>query len=346
VRSNDILFYGREGMRNLFVLSIAAIVCLGCSAVLAETSTPTGTQLGSASAPTSSGTAASASSAKVGETAKIEIPGASASIEMVMIPGGSFEMGSPEGEEGRYPDEGPVHTVKVSPFWMGEYEVTVGQFRAFVDDTGYKTDAERGTLGIEGAAVIEDGKAVVKADASWRKPYFPQSDNHPVVNVSWNDAQEFIKWLNGKVKGGGFRLPSEAEWEYACRAGTRMPFNTGASISTDEANYDGNYTYGSGEKGVYREKTTPVGTFKPNAWGLYDMHGNVWEWCQDWYQDSYTGAPSNGGTRESLAGSARVLRGGSWYTDPGHCRSAYRCRTYPDLRNYCGFRLVGVVSGR
>jgi formylglycine-generating enzyme required for sulfatase activity len=224
---------------------------------------------------------------------------------MVLIPGGSFEMGSPAAEEGRDDEEGPVHTVRVSPFWMGKYEVTQGQWEAVMGSN----------------------------------PSYFKGPGNPVENVSWNDCQEFIKKLNEKVPGGGFRLPSEAEWEYACRAGTRTPFNTGETISTDEANYDGNYTYGYGRKGVYREKTTPVGSFKPNAWGLYDMHGNVWEWCQDWCHDSYTGAPSDGRAWESPSGSVRVLRGGSWNCYPWNCRSSNRLWYFPVDRKFpLGFR--------
>jgi serine/threonine protein kinase len=167
--------------------------------------------------PRSTSTPTTTPTPKFGESAKITIPGTNVTIEMVAIPGGSFEMGSPSGEEGRDDDEGPVHTVRVSPFWMGKYEVTVGQFRAFVDDTGYRTEAETG----DGAFVWSGSEWTKKRDANWRNPYFTQSEKDPVVCVSWNDAQKFIEWLNTKVPERVFRLPSEAEWEYACRSGTK-----------------------------------------------------------------------------------------------------------------------------
>jgi len=167
--------------------------------------------------------------------------------------------------------------------------------------------------------------------------------NRPVETVSWNDAVEFCQKLSAKTKRQ-FRLPSEAEWEYACRAGTTTPFYFGDTISTAQANYDGNQIYGSGEKGEYRQKTTDVGSFPPNAFGLYDMHGNVWEWCLDHYHASYEGAPTDGSAwidKNAKEGATRVRRGGSWDFPPVACRSACRFYYNPRATDYfIGFRIV------
>jgi formylglycine-generating enzyme required for sulfatase activity len=148
--------------------------------------------------------------------------------------------------------------------------------------------------------------------------------------VSWDDCQEFVAKLCRRA-GRVFRLPTEAQWEYACRAGTRTPFHFGETISAEQANYDGNHTYGEGHKGVSRKKTTPVDSFPANAWGLHDMHGNVWGWCQDWYGPYQN--PDQTDPEGSKNGTARVLRGGSWFNDPWYCRSAYRGRNVPGYRS-------------
>jgi formylglycine-generating enzyme required for sulfatase activity len=255
-------------------------------------------------------------------------------VELVSVKGGAFEMGDVIGDGSS--DERPVHSVTVSNFSMSKTEVTVGQFRKFVDATGYRTDAEK-----QGWAWAWTGSTWDKVNgASWRKPGFTQSDDHPVVAVSWNDAIEFCKWAN-------CRLPTEAEWEYACRAGTTTPFHTGDNLTTDQANYDGNYPYKNYPKGKYIGKTTQVGSYPPNAWGLYDMHGNVWEWCSDWYGEKYYDECKKKGIVENPmgpeTGSRRVLRGGSWDITASNCRSAYRPGGYPDSRiDRCGFRLVFV----
>jgi formylglycine-generating enzyme required for sulfatase activity len=161
----------------------------------------------------------------------------------------------------------------------------------------------------------------------------------PLTNVSCDDAQAYCAWLSGQ-NGHAYRLPSEAEWEYACRAGTSTPFHFGARISTDQANFDGNTTYNGSAKGTYRKKTTSVGSFPANSFGLYDMHGNVWEWCQDAWHDNYRGAPEDGSVWEGQDDVSRVLRGGSWGRDPRHCRAASRGRLAPGARiNNFGFRL-------
>lgn len=166
-----------------------------------------------------------------------------------------------------------------------------------------------------------------------------KGDNLPVEMVKWDDCQEFIRKLN-QLTGKCYRLPTEIEWEYACRAGTTTPFNTGGNITTDEANYNGKHPYNGNAKGWYRKKTTTVGSFDPNAWGLYDMHGNVWEWCNDQYSTYSTSAQTD--SEGSSSGTRRcVLRGGSWYDKASYCRSADRRNDNPhDRYKYLGFRLV------
>jgi formylglycine-generating enzyme required for sulfatase activity len=162
--------------------------------------------------------------------------------------------------------------------------------------------------------------------------------NRPVVNVSWHDAQAYCAWLSEQT-GRAYRLPSEAEWEYACRAGTTMPFHFGSRITTDQANFDGNSTYNDSPKGEFRAKIMPVGSFPPNAFGLYDMHGNVWEWCQDTRQVGYDGAPREG-SAWAAGNVSRVLRGGSWAQDPRSCRAAGRGSGDPAYRSgRIGFRV-------
>ncbi|WP_414586406.1 SUMF1/EgtB/PvdO family nonheme iron enzyme [Scytonema sp. PCC 10023] len=233
--------------------------------------------------------------------------GNNVTLEMVEIPAGSFKMGSPPGEQGRSQNEGPQHTVNVPSFFMGKFEVTQEQYQPVM------------------------GKNPSKFEGAKR----------PVETVSWNDAVEFCKKLSQKT-GRTYRLPSEAEWEYAARAGTTTPFHFGETVTTELANYDGNYTYASAPKGKYREQTTEVGSFPPNAFGLYDMHGNVWEWSADTWHDSYERAPVDGKAWIDNNNPFRVLRGGSWNFSPGNCRSA--SRNHFNVRdvhyNFIGFRVV------
>ncbi|MBY0241194.1 MAG: formylglycine-generating enzyme family protein, partial [Burkholderiaceae bacterium] len=151
-----------------------------------------------------------------------------------------------------------------------------------------------------------------------------QQDDHPVVGISWFDAQRYVAWLSDQT-GQQYRLPSESEWEYACRAGSKTAFSCGDVISTDQANFDGNFTYGSGVKGVFRQGTTAVGSFPPNPWGLFDMHGNVWEWMQDTMHPTYEGAPLDGSAwMEGNDQARRMLRGGAWLYPPRYLRTALR----------------------
>jgi len=193
-------------------------------------------------------------------------------IEWASIPAGTFTMGSPTTEVDRFDIE-TQHQVTLSAFKMSKQEITVAQFKAFVDATGYVTDADKGTLFSGSYISIYENKAGVnwKCDVNGN-PRPVTEYKHPVIHVSWNDAKAFADWM-------GCRLPTEAEWEYACRARTKTPFNTWSNLATAEANYNGNYPYNNHPSGQYREKTMPVGSFAPNVWGLYDMHGNVWEWC-------------------------------------------------------------------
>jgi formylglycine-generating enzyme required for sulfatase activity len=164
-----------------------------------------------------------------------------------------------------------------------------------------------------------------------------------VERVSWLDAQEFCARIS-KAIGKKYRLPSEAEWEYACRAGTTTPFYFGDNITPDLVNYNGNYPYAAGATGKYRQQTTDVGTFPPNSFGLYDMHGNVWEWCEDDYEENYNNAPKDGSALINQSARYKLLRGGSWYDSAGRCRSALRNRNSRDARNdSCGFRVVFCV---
>ena len=240
-------------------------------------------------------------------------------MKFVRIEPGTFMMGSPEAEEGHAKNETQHRVTLTKPFYMATTDVTRGQFRAFVDESGYKTEAEK-------ANEISTWKYNVD---------YEQEDTQPVVDVTWNDAVAFIEWLNRK-EHKTFRLPTEAEWEYACRAGTTTAFNTGATITTDLADFDGREV-----NGANRQKSTPVGSFPANKWGLYDMHGNVWQWCSDVYADFSPDAVSDPAGPAAVAGSAHVLRGGSYHYGPVICRSAYRYSNPPEIRyNDVGFRVV------
>ena len=239
---------------------------------------------------------------------------------MVWIPGGSFMMGSPSDEPKRYSWEGPQRRIELSGFHMSATEITVGQFKAFVDATGHDMGS---------SCWVWESDWVLKEGAHWRSPGFTQGMNDPVVCVSYEDAQEFVAWVNRNTDGG-YALPSEAQWEYAARAGTTTAYSTGGSISSSQANFDLNV-----------DATTPVGSYAPNAWGLYDMHGNVWEWTQDCWADNLSSHPSSGGANRSGDCSKRVLRGGSWGYEPWFLRSADRDWSSTSERSGTfGFRLL------
>ncbi|MDD3281466.1 MAG: formylglycine-generating enzyme family protein [Bacteroidales bacterium] len=256
-------------------------------------------------------------------------------IQWVAIPGGTFTMGSPYDQANREDDETP-HQVTLSAFKMSKYEITNAQYAAFLNAKNIGSDGkyEAGSYPTEELIYQSRGNydwGLHYVDGQW----VPVAgyENYPVINVTWYGASEFAAYM-------GCRLPTEAEWEYACRAGTTTHFNTGICLNTTQANYDGNYPMEWCSEGVYRCKTMPVGSFSPNAWGLCDMHGNVWEWCSDWYDEYPIYAQTN--PKGPASGTARVFRGGSWYYRARYCRSAYRCSYYPDsnISYSLGFRVV------
>jgi formylglycine-generating enzyme required for sulfatase activity len=250
-------------------------------------------------------------------------------LEMVHIPGGTFIMGSPENEEAYLEFQSPQHQVTVPSFFMGKYLVTQKQWRLVAALPKVKIDLE------SDPSIFKGYSLPVEYVSSNFKGY-----SLPVEYVSWNHAQEFCDRLSQKTNKA-YRLPSEAEWEYACRGGTTTPFYFGETISTELANYDGNYTYGGGAKGEYRGKTTVVGKFPANPCGLYDMCGNVWEWCEDEMHANYINAPADGSAWLDTNSKLRLLRGGSWYGNPGNCRSASRNNNDLDHHyNNIGFRVV------
>jgi formylglycine-generating enzyme required for sulfatase activity len=238
---------------------------------------------------------------------------------MVAIPPGQFKMGSPDGQGSN--DEHPQHLVTVSAFFMGKYPITQAQWKAVASLPKIECDLDLNPSKFSG-------------------------NNRPVEQVSWYAAVEFCMRLS-KATGRDYRLPSEAQWEYACRAGTTTPFYFGETITPDLANYDGNYIYADGPKGIYRQETTPVGKFPPNAFGLYDMHGNVWEWCADTWHDNYKDAPTDGSVWiENGDDNRSPLRGGSWGINPFDCRSAFRYTFNRRDNRYLnsGFRVVCVFG--
>ena len=292
-------------------------------------------------------------------------------MTLKLIPAGEFLMGSNEtrgdletagfvlGDSFDNSNEHPQHKVLITkPFYVGLHEVTRGEFAAFVKDTNYQTEAEKdgkGGWGCNSETTISEQKP----EFNWRNTEFSQTDSHPVVNVTWNDAIAFCEWLSVK-EGKKYRLPTEAEWEYTCTAGTSTRFFTG-DVPARLAGY-GNMQDTSFEAKfptVDLAKhpsvpfndgwgfTSPAGRFKPNPFGLHDMHGNVWEWCSDWYGSEYYASSPESDPQGISSGSRRVLRGGSWHNAASLCRSALRIHLDPSSRfNSLGFRLVLSPSGQ
>ncbi|MFD1711178.1 formylglycine-generating enzyme family protein [Ottowia flava] len=294
-------------------------------------------------------------------------------IAFAHIPAGEFLMGSDESPSalskafphadakrlGEFKDEAPVHSVRITrDFWMGTHEVTVGQFREFLRQSGYVPESVRDGTGGYGFNPDYNPPNTERADLfegrdprySWENPGFAQTDQHPVVNVSWNDAVAMARWLS-QQEGVTYRLPTEAEWEYAARAGTRTRFQGGddpAEVLRTANTFDSETALrwprwreqaGSGSDGF--AFTAPVGSFQPNAWGLYDMIGNVWEWCSDWYGDDYYAQSPASDPTGPDDGDVKVRRGGSWHSWPLYARTAFRNWNSTSTRYVLvGFRLV------
>lgn len=291
-------------------------------------------------------------------------------MKFVLVPSGEFMMGSDESAEAlasAYPqygrerfvelvDEAPVHKVRITrPFYLGQHEVTVGQFRRFVEASGYQPESEADGTGGYGYNPDYDPEKSERGDAfegrnpkySWRNPGFKQGDDHPVVNVTWNDAVAMSRWLSEK-EGKKYRLPTEAEWEYAARAGTRTRYHSGddplsllKAANTFAADTMMRWPQWkdyalAGVDGF--EFAAPVGSFAPNALGLYDMHGNAWEWVADWYDDDYYARSPVDDPLGPASGKVRVRRGGSWHTWSFYARSSYRNWNSPETR----YTLVGM----
>ncbi len=273
--------------------------------------------------------------------------------EMVIAPSGSFTMGSSEKEDGRYSDEGPQHNVTIPrPLAVGRTHVTRGQFAAFVKATSYDASG--------GCWTLVNGEWKQSAEASWKKPGFEQGDDHPAVCLNWNDAKAYIDWLNKKAPGKPYRLLTEAEAEYAARAVTKPGAYPRFFFGNDEASLcqfgngadqtakasgktPASWTYSSCRDGYVF--TAPAGSFKPNAWGVYDAAGNAWTWTEDCWHDGYASAPTDGSAWTSGDCSRRVLRGGSWNGNPRILRAANRNRDFPDGRgNGLGFRLARTLN--
>jgi formylglycine-generating enzyme required for sulfatase activity len=240
--------------------------------------------------------------------------------EMVLVPAGAFTIGSPKVEPERESYEGPQHQVTIAkPFAAGKFAVTFAEWDSCAADGGcggYRPH-----------------------DRGWGR------GDRPVVNVSWNDAKAYVTWLSGKT-GQNYRLLSEAEREYVTRAGTVSPFWWGSTVSPSQANYDGTAdVYKGGEKGEYRRKTLPVKSFQPNPWGLYQVHGNIWEWVEDCWNGSYNGAPADGSAWIIENCSSHVLRGGSWGIGPKMLRAASRTPYFAVYRDaYTGFRVARPIA--
>jgi formylglycine-generating enzyme required for sulfatase activity len=289
----------------------------------------------------------------------------SVGMSLVRIEPGSFLMGStkeqidqllrlfPDSKQEWFSAEQPQHPVKITrPYYLGIHQITLGQFRSFVEGSGYRTEAEKDGQGGWGWNEQET-KFEQNPRFTWLNPGFEQTDEHPVVNVSWNDAVAFCQWLSAreKTEGRTYRLPTEAEWEYACRAGTNALF----VISDDpedlvrianvaDASAKQKFPHWNCVKGndgfVY---TAPVGSFAPNSWGLCDMIGNVWEWCADWYDDKYYASSPAADPPGAAEASYRVLRGGGWNSDARFCRPADRSGDAPESWGSClGFRVAAV----
>jgi formylglycine-generating enzyme required for sulfatase activity len=267
------------------------------------------------------------------------------SLRLIEIPAGSFLMGSPNDEPQRGAEEGPQHVVRLEAFLMGQTPITQAQWREVAGWT--PREGERWGHQLR----ANPARFQAKREADERRETYgvfrlldgeTSTDQRPVEGVSWADAMEFCHRLSQRT-GRRYSLPSEAQWEYACRAGSSTPFHYGDTLSTDLTNYIGYRTYANGPKGEFRQQTTPVAHFPANAWGLHDMHGNVWEWCADQWHGTYVSAPDDGRPwidETTDTNRYRLLRGGSWGLSPRYCRSADRDGRHPVSRSdNVGFRV-------
>jgi formylglycine-generating enzyme required for sulfatase activity len=294
-------------------------------------------------------------------------------MPFVWVPAGEFMMGSdespdalaadfPQYERSRFlklDDEAPVHRVRIThPFYLGRTEVTVGQFRRFIEASGYVAESDRDGTGAYGYNPDYDPATTERGDAfegrnpkySWRNPGFPQTDEHPVVNITYADALALAAWLS-KTEGVRYRLPTEAEWEYACRAGSRSRFASGdapESLARLANVFDADAAVNWRKWQAFALKshdgypfTAPVASFAPNAFGLYDMHGNAWEWVADWHADDYYANSPLEDPQGPASGTVRVRRGGSWHTWPFYARAGFRNWNTPETRyTLLGMRLL------
>jgi formylglycine-generating enzyme required for sulfatase activity len=262
------------------------------------------------------------------------------SLTLVEIPAGSFTMGSPPDEPERGDDEGPQHEVSLASFFMSHTPITQAQWREVAQWQERPGERWGRTLYPNPSRFMGEKGGLFPGEAN--------TDQRPMGRVSWDDAMEFCRRLRQRT-GRYYTLPSEAQWEYACRAGASTPFHFGLTLTPELANYAGNESYADGPKGEHRKQTTPVGMFPANAWGLHDMHGNVWEWCLDYWHGNYERAPIDGSAslnKQSKQSAPRVLRGGSWGMVPRFCRSAYRGHVQPDgYKYFVGFRVVCLPQG-
>jgi formylglycine-generating enzyme required for sulfatase activity len=248
-------------------------------------------------------------------------------IEMVHLPGGTFTMGSPANEVNRNNDE-TQRQVTVSSFYMGKYTVTQAEYEAVMGTNPSRFKQEGVKLPVENISWFDAIEFCNRLSSS--------EGLTPVYTITGTGNERTVTW---NLNENGYRLPTEAEWEYACRAGTTTTFNTGINITSNQANYDGASPYNNNPVGQYNRRTTPVGNFDANAFGLYDMHGNVWEWCWDWYGSYTTGSQTD--PIGPAYGTYRVLRGGSWFDGGRNIRSAVRFNYHPSNRNYFfSFRIV------
>ena len=254
---------------------------------------------------------------------------------MMVVPAGELMVGSPDDEPGRGAQEGPLHKVTIrQPFALADRWITRAQYRDFVEKAGYDAG--------NNCKVWKDGKWSEEPGRSFRNPGFAQSDDDPAVCVSYEDAKAYVAWLS-KQNGRAYRLPSEAEWEYAIRAGSTTPFWWGPAITTAQANYNGNLTYAGGAKGDFRQRTVASG-FRANTWDIYGA-GNVAEWTEDCWAETYQGAPADGSARSNGNCAMRAVRGGSWASDPARLRSAARAGMESMIRmNDVGFRVARTLA--